>query len=423
MATGTPSSTPADPLAQRYEDTMIEAIKKAMAEPSTLDIPLEDNTLRPWWDHYRDKPALGVHKLLFLRYVTWRAARRTPTGKSAPRWAREVAYSWLDFLLGPAANGRSFFLQHFLTTENLAFYIGNEPTDLQPTPRKCWPDSWKNRDTRTLPIIERPQNLTILEMEIALAIFEWNAKKPRLVWWIREYPHILRRIHQVLLRTYGFALLHPLRRAMKTGTKGADTADSGNGATDSSSNTSNESADQEGYSLYRAPYIASIGWRCYPRLAGLVTIGLLGILSINYVLTFLFAGPLGSVIAGGGAALALIAALILMDVFKQNRGVLVSERHALPRTWGVVWRALLYGAAEVTALVFMLRALLSYIIDRGKLESWVAYRQLPDMALPHVTFWASCGWIVRFTVMGLGAVLLGLLLQWFWEDRSVIEPI
>ncbi len=411
-----------DPKSKKEED-LIAAVAKAFKNPAPSAPPpiAGKSHLVDWLKVFESRPPASSHRLLLLRYVTWRLQKR-PDQADVRELGRELAYSWLQFLLGDAAEGRSFFLQHFLLCYAEPFYYGGRPGELRPSPKK---DGWQE----ILPWLRRPQNLTILEMEIALAIFRWDATEPELVWWIREYPHILRRVHGLLLRTYGFALLGALTRAMKAaredhgpGTSGAE----GGSPVTGDAGQSEYTASTNGVlsrSLYQAPYLASVGWRVYPRLGGLVLIGLLGILSINYLLTPLYAAPLWLVLTGGLAALALIHRLIMMDVFKQNRGVLVSARHAQPRTLGVLWRALAWGCAGTLAACAVLRLILSHLVRRPSLENWTAYRQLPDMALPHLAAQPWWHWLLRFAVMGLGAVLLGLLLQWFWEDRSVIEPI
>ena len=392
------------------EEEFIQKLSDAFASADDSGTFRLSEDFGSWAKIFADKPEDNSRRLFFSRHTAWcLQGGRHAVSKGYHESAREVAYEWLRFLLGPAREGRSFFLQHVVVGFKLAFYLGGEGHDLRPKPRRAW----ENRCGR-LKFLKRPENLTILEMEIALAIFEWNSDEPRLVWWIREYPHILRRVHQVLLGTYGFTLLKMLRRAMKAArspeSKEAHGADLGAVAGGSSS-------------LYKAPYLASVGWRLYPRLGGLVTIGLLGIFSINYVLTPFYAAPLSGVALVGFIALVLIIMLILMDVFKQNRGVLVSPSHALPRVIGVLWRVLAWGAFETSATVAVLLLILSPAIQRSSLQNWVAYHQLPDMALPHLAAQPWWHWLVRFTVLGLAAVLLGLLLQWFWEDRSVIEPI
>lgn len=348
-----------------------------------------------------DHTELDRHRLWALRNVSmWAAAQKKenrPSDRDAIDTIAGFGNAWLGFLIGKAAEGRSFFVQHDLVRTFPAFYVRDKRTKdrLRPAPRSAWKNDWRN----VLPWMGNPQRLTMLEMEIALAIFYWHANEPRLVWWLQEYPHILWRVHAYLLHNYGFKLAGHLRRAMRN-TKWA------------------------GRRLTRQPpFTAGFLARWQPRIAGLTAIGLLGILSVNHLLTLIFAAPLGWVGVGGLVVLVLTFLLILMDVFKQNRGVLVSFKHARLRALGVLWRALAWGAAGTVTVFAILRIILSHFVHRQSLENWVAYQQLPDMALPHLAVQPWWHWVIRFGTMGVWAVLLGLLLQWFWEDRSVTEPI
>ena len=356
-----------------------------------------DNDLKPWFQFAAERPELNRYRLCALRYISlWASSQGR--GDVSPEAVADPGNSWLAFLLGPAAQGQSFFVQHDLTRTFPAFYAQQDHTSgrlLRPLKRAKWGEEWSG----VLSWLKQPERLTIVEIEIALAIFEWKAETPELVWWLRDYPHILWRVHAYLLRNYGFKLARSLLKAMSK-TSWADRA-----------------------LAKQPPFKAGVLSRFQPRIAGLIAIGSLGILSINHLLTLIFAAPWAWVGAAGVLLLGLLLLIVLMDVFKQNRGVLVSWVHAWPRACSVLWRALCWGAAGTAAVWGMFLAVGSSAINRTQLANWIWYHQLPDMAVPNLSSGPWWQWLVRLATLGLGAVFLGLLLQWFWEDRAVTEPI
>lgn len=346
-------------------------------------------------------------RLALLRAVALCAARSLQVGGPerrdwADRDARILAYQWVQFLIDDESSRRNFFLQEFRSRDS-TFY---DPTRLQPLKRAS-DDPW----CKAMPWMAHAEELTLTELELALCILDWDrspeergTSAPRFVWWVRRRPAILWRIHAFLLKRYSFPLLGVFQEALR------GTCDAMEGGKPSV--------------LDRPPYRAGEHWRWYPRVGGLTAVGFLGVLSLDQLVAVLFASPIP--IAAGVAALglALLCALVHMDVFKQNRGVMASFRHGLPRVARLVecflaWAMVMSMTLAVSASVWPAVATSGAMFHR--------FEGTPFANL--LVLSAPIGWrcIARLLV-GLTGVttlssFLGALLQWFWEDRAATEPI
>jgi len=321
-------------------------------------------------------PATLFQGLELLRFVTFCAQE---TGRHASDPVKiayyEWCYAWVRYLVGDEVTTATFYLQQYVVTDT-RFYRGRDPSgegSLRPKSRAEWPGAWKG----VLRWLRHPERLTVGELELALAVFEWTAERPRFVWWLRERPHILWRIHRFLLKRYGYELLVPFCKALR-----ADGLD-------------------------QPPFRAGELWLLQPRIAGLSFIGFLAVVGLLRDVD-LFCGPC---MAGGGVppgvlwAGSLLCALLLwvvvyVDVFKQNRGVMSSLSHGVRRVWQTVFYFLWWGTVFSIGYVWGAGALLGLNIgvDPG-------YRAVA----------------AAFTAAA--ACLIGALLQWFWEDRAATEPV
>lgn len=289
---------------------------------------------------------------------------------------------WLQHLVSVESSSRSFYLQHSRATDTTFYEQAPSPTDgesggaaeariptLRPR-RRPWPDGWEKK----LGWMTHPEALTITELELALTIFDLQSedKKPRLTWWLRKdsRPHILWRVHHILLKRYCFALLGPLRTAM----------------------------ENEG--LNTPPFRAGEFWRWQPRMGGLTGIGVLAVVSLEGAVEFLFKADPEQVSLLTVGSFAVFLCLIWIDVFRQNRGVMASSGHAWRRVWSTAWRFAVWAAILSTLAGGM----------------WCGFRP--------ATSWVQVG---RFAlgIAGLAACscLIGALLQWFWEDKAATEPM
>lgn len=293
---------------------------------------------------------------------------------------------WLRYLASEESSSGSFFLQEFLCKDS-TFY---DDRTYQPRnkPENCWADR--------LSFLGEPQHLTIAELELALTIFDWSSdeKKPRFTWWLRHRPAILWRLHEFLLKRYCFQLLEAFHLAAK----------------------------KDG--LEKPPYRAGELWRWYPRVAGLTAIGFLGVLSLDPLVALLFAAPWWMAVLLAALALVSLGLLIFMDVFKQNRGLMVSRQHAAPRVRGLMTIFIAWGL--VASAIFAWLTLVWPTLAGGA-AAFYPFEGQPLANL--VVVGPPLGWplALRFLpgLLGLGllSAALGALLQWFWEDRAATEPI
>lgn len=325
--------------------------------------------------------------------------RGRPDTAELALYARLVADRWVQFLISEESSSRNFFLQEYRTRDG-TFY---EPDDLQPK----WHDDNQREWRKSLPVVSELERLTVTELELALAILDMESERgePRFVWWLQERPAILWRIHAFLLKRYCFSLLKAFQAALRNRGDG----------------------QSPGRHLDRPPFRAGELWALYPRVGGLTVVGFLGVMSLDQLVAILFAAPwcVASIVALAGVG--LLATLAYMDVFKQNRGVMASMPHGLPRVAHLVGLFLAWGLAFAAVLSLSTMAWKAlgpsdgvFVWFRGAGEP---FGNLVALA-PPVGSWARVG---RFLLGLLGvaslSASLGALLQWFWEDKSATEPI
>lgn len=316
---------------------------------------------------------------------------------------RELAYAWVALLVHRDASSRSFYLQGHRVHDTV-FYRGAR--NLQPNTRENWPGEWKGK----LKFLEHPERLTVTELELALAIFDWSSKSPAFVWWLKEEPHILWRIHHFLLSRYAFYLLVPFERALAKDGFHQPPFRAG-----------------EGLEPFGLPHTRIIP----PRLIGLTALGYLGLITVDPFVAFIFAGHLVIVAVTFVAAAYAGWRLYYIDVFKQNRGVLASPHHACRRilhAWGlaVLWSGVL--AVAVYALWFSLGKL-GDPLPRGRFVQFPEGTGLGGLLTPYVIPTFPVDWLrvgdmsLRWLTLVATAIVVGALVQWFWQDESAIEPI
>lgn len=341
------------------------------------------------------------HLLQICRYVTLRH-EELRDGKEE-EYFKDVTWKyikrWVKFLLKPAP--ASFHFQE-ARSKDTTFYGGEG--NIQPKSLK------KNKeDDFSFPLrewLKSPENLTIQEFELAIAIFKWDGKKPVFANWVTERPYYLDRIHRFLLKRYCFVLLDALRDARK-----------------------NASLDTP---AHRA---VEHGW-IIPRLTGFVVIGLLAITGFDFFSSMFFFLRFG-VLSIFIFALILLECYILyelgyMDVFKQNRPLLITREHARHRVlllvWSTIWRSVLTSFIIVLFWGLLEKSITSSFIRpfvfSGCNDNALTNLVWPSLLMEKESFWE---WMLRMglgvTAMGTSAGLLGFLLQGFWEDTSALEPI
>ena len=157
---------------------------------------------------------------------------------------------WLNFLTKPATH--SHYFEEVLALDP-TFYANR---NLQPKPVSA-PTAEPQPNWWPLPWLERPEELTAAELELALAVFKWDAQESRFAWWVTERPYRLHDIQRLCLRRYCYPLLAELRRARK--------ADRGK---------------------FDGPPYRAVEWeRLAPRLTGFMAVGLLALVGLEVKLT------------------------------------------------------------------------------------------------------------------------------------------
>lgn len=335
------------------------------------------------------------------------------------------AHAWVLFLCTRTQD--TFFLQHF-RVRDAVFYeqprASNEdnPLHLQPKPHADWgllndthdepTKEWQNR----LPWLEHPERLTVAELELALAIFEWDPKRPRFVWWIERFPHILRRVHQFLLRRYCWTLLGPFEEAcnLEEAPKCLESMPGSEPLARWARRIKACIPKADRPRLMQAPFRAALWWWAYPRMWGMVALGNFALLSGSIIDAFFFGVPGNGPLPGAApaswcchvfiamSAFAAMWILIQTDVFKQNHGLMASPAHACPRVCGLLSRLLAFGLAIAFFSALML----------GRLG--------PEAGSVGV---AACARVVAILAHGVVGTLVGIVLQWFWNDFAATEPV
>lgn len=316
---------------------------------------------------------------------------------------RELAYAWVRTLVTAEGAARSSFLLRNRVSD-ATFY--RAVTDPQPKRRSNWPPPWQSQ----LPFLDHPHELTVTELELALAIFDWSQPSPAFVWWLKQEPHILWRIHDFLLNRYAFYLLPLFETALEEA--GLD-----------------RPPYRAGEGLLLAKRASSLRTRP-PRLIGLTALGYLGLITVDSFIVFVFAGNAAVVLLATGAGLWGGHRLYHMDVFKQNRGVLASLEHARGRIRQAFRLALGWSAALAPG-VFGFWFALGWLGTPSADGRFADFGEgaLGGMIVPYVIpawplNWVRIGELLAgFLALGAAAIVIGALVQWFWQDESAIEPI
>lgn len=285
------------------------------------------------------------------------------------------AQEWILFLCYRTQH--TFFLQNDRVQDPIFFEAPSACSDQSPVrnvrPRKRpWEGAWEN----CLPWLKRfsgPHHLTVAELELALALFSWEAKEPAFTTWIRLRPHILRHVHWLLLNRYSYTLQKAFHKA----------------------------AQKSGLDL--PPFRAGEWTRYRPRIWGLNGLGILALFTFEPAIELFFTTSdsmkLGLTLVAGATALYF---LVELDLFKQNHGLVQKRRHIFPRI--------------VRTLISMLTPSVFGVL----IVSWMIAFKTENLFLIQ-------GSAVRFlggaVLASLWATVIGVILQWLWEERSVLEPV
>lgn len=382
----------------------------------------------------------------------WRALREWLRVLLNREYSRSTSYLQTERVLD-----ESFFEQNSGSVNRARGTFGR--LRLDPKPRLKWGshgDGWPE----VFPWLRswKAAHLTVTEIELALILFAWAPSsrtsseaeqraftRPVLARWVLTEPQVLVSIEHFLRSRYCFTLLGALRRARQAGAIAAVNV---------------ESLRPE---VERCPILRTARFRLDPfrglmRPFGLAAVGLLGAMSIDVIVALIFAGSKPILAIVFVAACLIVLALVHVDVHRQNYGVLQGFRHAAPRTlWATV---LLIGIGAVGAFGIWVTLGAAHFggFDPGRLMHFAsnlgsAHEELAATVLaevngpsqghvvkddsaaalqnlvvpspvPESSDWIDLSWIfLRFVTLGAVGAAVGAIVQWFWEDRSAIEPV
>jgi len=285
--------------------------------------------------------------------------------------SRYYAYRWIEYLLDDESTRRAFVLQRDLPGVDGLLY---DPATRRPAPYSKGP-TWAG----VLPWLgEKRTRLTVPELELALALFEWDKEQATLVWWAQQdqFPYILPSVERFLERRYAFDLAKSLRRAR--------------------------------FGRRRERLLQGLVSHSRPAL--LSAVGLLAVLSTSPLFEDLIVeGSVGSVLLIGGGALIGLGGMLRANVGRMN-GFLLAGRRA--EKWRRALRAAgrFVGAGLTIALLF---GAVWDLLGSGNLIERLSCRSA----------WPSGEWLARLLALGSLASFTGALVQWIWEDRSPTEPV
>lgn len=170
-------------------------------------------------------------------------------------------------------------------------------------------------------------------------------------------------------------------------------------------------------------YRAGVLTRLCPRIGAVTAIGTLSILATKSTMALLFRLDWWSLLPLLIIAACVTWSLMIIDIYKQNRGVIASWKQVLPRAVGVQARIVVWSGVCATLFCLLIAMLDASLLSAGdNAAEWSQVSDLP--AMPES--WAP-GAGTRF---GLGlygvmvvASVVGSLLHWVFDDHSLLDPV
>lgn len=378
---------------------------------------------------------------MYLRHLAWFGqtidddSRRAPRVNSAYRWTRLLLdYSVDCTFISEIAEKDPRFYEVVTETESgdrqLKIRVTGDRREKYGTPVEK-PQSWR----KVLACFDacgcNVQQLTPIELELALVVFDWWQDKPRFAQWLFVRPEVLRRIEHFLLQRYCWSLLKMFRWALRACLATNESAPEGVKLT-------SPIGSYRAFKRFRA---AAVGLPL--RMWGLAMIGFLSTFAVDALQNMIWFGPWLMTLLVGLVAAGVSWGLAYVDVYKQHGGE-ISKRLAMRRAVGLFCR--LWGFACVFACLAILLLFAAWPdglffdnpeiqVEGETLTKMDAYRQhhplrvltgsLSDGSADQVqAFWNSvCQWLIASFTLGSLSAFLGITVQWLWEDKSAIEPI
>lgn len=340
-------------------------------------------------------PATSPHRLAVLRHVAIRCSQ-WPSGSADEKGCRaaaELCQVWLWYLLGDEVTARHMYLSDY-RAQDVTYYdagtlvpvVPKERTPASPTALLPW---W----------LRHPERLSILELELCLILFDRNSKAEKVAPWLLRKPGLLRHVQATLLKRYCFTLLGALRRAKR-----------------------------QDKVLKKTHLLAPAFVWAPPRIFGLAAVGYLATVTSDIIPAVLYGASLVWIFGVIFFGSVVTAFFLYFNVHKHNLGAFGTWRHARFRiarlfiTWA--------GCSALEGLLLIL----TWVVAAGvAADGFVRFESSPlsNLVIPRFgSFTASSidiGYtgdrLVRFLALVFTANVIGGLLQWFWDDRSALEPL
>ena len=154
------------------------------------------------------------------------------------------------------------------------------------------------------------------------------------------------------------------------------------------------------------------------RLQGLILVGLAYLYGASQFREFFYTAPPWLALLCIVALLAGLQKLSEIDVCKQNAGLLVNPEHFGPRVRRLLKRLTLAGVCWsflVFAVMFVARSK-GVTFDGVRIPFLYSFDDWPGVL-------AIIRLFLGIVLHGLAAASFGALLQWFWDDHALTEPI
>ena len=323
------------------------------------------------------------------------------TGDAVPlKVGWHAAWQWTRFLMEKA--GPHFLCVH--RAEDSTFY---DLDGRHPLPRSAWKNGWDAK----LPWLTNPEQLTIPELELALAVFDWNTERPALVWWLKRHPHFRARIEDFLERRYCWPLLGFMDEAnVRLAQK----------------DTPAEAMPQQAMGPVLRMWMG--GFAALPqRYYRLLVIVFIGVVGVSGDLTFGWfinkANGLGLLIAWGLAAVPLFF-LCFIEVRKQNAVLFDGISPRLPRVWGLYCRVAVVAAFTGLAVSLAMCSMPQFAGIR-EYPIWYFWKwdQYPVAVSQACGLGAVLLFLLRSAARGFVGATLGLVITWLFQDKALTEPV
>lgn len=302
----------------------------------------------------------------------------------------DICRAWVELLL--ASDRRTEQLIQIVRLDAVFYAFpgtSSKETDLskrRPRKKNDRPEQWR----KCLSFLHHPENLSIPELELALAVFDWNADKPGFNPWIAEFaPDLLPRIHQFLLRHYSHELLAPFSAALKS------------------------------VGRNRPPYRAGEVRGIHLRMMAMTAVGMMALFGAQDLWRLFEVKHAGQALLIAIVLLAssfLLRQLLYWEIFRQNHGFLAHKAHARPRFLWLFQRVLLYGFLLAAAADLFLW--LQHVNPGELLQALHGFRPGP-LLLKALKLTAYR--LLHISACGVFAAVLGVMLQSLWDSHSVID--